>query len=77
LADPTKPIKWSSIASRSYLQCAEMPPLPALRELAEVGRDLLRRTAELPDSEQGLLEVLIEYRYAVYAFAAAADKVCA
>jgi hypothetical protein len=77
LIDATKPIQWPSNASQPYLQCAEMPPLLGLRALTEVGRDLLRPTAELPDSEQGLLAVLIEYRYAVYAFAATADKICA
>lgn len=61
--------------SQSYLQCAEMSPLAGLRALAEVSRDLLCRSAELPDTEQGLLKVLIEYRYAVYAFIATAERV--
>lgn len=60
-----------------YMRCVEMPPLPGLRALTDVGRDLLRRTAELPDTEQGLLMVLIEYRYAVYAFVTTAHRVCA
>jgi hypothetical protein len=54
-----------------------MPPLPAVRALSEAGRDLLRRSAELPDSEQGLLDVLAEYRYAVYALVAIAEGLCA
>jgi hypothetical protein len=32
-------------------------------------RDLLARTAELPDTRRELLDVLIEYRAAVWAFA--------
>jgi hypothetical protein len=55
------------------VQCAE----DRLSALTEVSRELLRSTAELPDSEQGLLAVLIEYNYAAYAFVAAADRVCA
>lgn len=70
-----KPVRSSRNASDSYLRCVEMAPLPGLRALTEASRDLLRRTAELPDSEQGLLAVLIEYRYAVYAFVAAADRI--
>jgi hypothetical protein len=50
-----------------------MAPMPALRALTEASRDLLRRSAELPDSEQGLLAVLAEYRYAVYTLVAIAD----
>ena len=50
-----------------YLRCLDMAPLPALHALAEASRDLLRRSAELPDTERGLLAVLAEYRYAVYA----------
>ena len=56
----------------SYLQYVNMPRLAALQALADASRDLLRHTAELPDSEQGLLDVLAEYRYAVYAFLAIA-----
>ncbi len=62
---------------QSYLRCLDMPPLPAVRALSEAGRDLLRRSAELPDSEQGLLDVLAEYRYAVYALVAIAEGLCA
>jgi hypothetical protein len=51
-----------------------LAPASALRALAEAGRDLLRRTAELPDTERELLSVLGEYRYAVFAFTAAADR---
>jgi hypothetical protein len=50
------------------------PPVCALKSLAVASRDLLRRTAELPDTEDGLLLVLTEYRYAVFAFALVADK---
>lgn len=61
----------SSAAIRQpYLQCVDMPPLTALQALANASRELLRKTAELPDSEQGLLDVLAQYRYAVYAFLA-------
>jgi hypothetical protein len=45
--------------------------------MADEGRELLRRTAELPDSEQGLLDVLTEYRHAVYAFVAITSGVTA
>jgi hypothetical protein len=54
----------------SHLRCVEMAPLAALQALATASRELLRRSAELPDSEQGLLDVLAQYRYAVYAFLA-------
>jgi len=67
----------SSEASQRYLQCLGMAPLPALRVLSESSRDLLWRSAELPDSEQGLLAVLAEYRYAVYALVAIADELSA
>ena len=60
----------NSVAGQRYLQCVEMPPLAALQALADASRDLLSDTAELPDNEQGLLDVLAEYRYAVYAFLA-------
>jgi len=60
----------TSVAGRAYLQYVEMPPLAALQGLANASRELLRHTAELPDSEQGLLDVLAEYRYAVYTFLA-------
>ena len=63
----------ASAVGQSYLQYVNMPPLPALHGLADASRDLLQRTAELPDSEQGLLCVLAEYRYAVYALVAIAD----
>lgn len=75
MTDLQSPVNSSRNASQVYLQFLEMAPLPGLRALTEASRDLLRRTAELPDSEQGLLAVLIEYRYAVYAFIAAADRV--
>lgn len=57
--------------------CSQLYPLPApiaLSALAQASRDLLRRTAELPDTEQGLLLALTEYRHAVHAFAAVAEK---
>jgi hypothetical protein len=63
----------SAAVMDSYLRYVNMAPIPGLRALIEVSRDLLRRTAELPETEQGLLGVLAEYRYAVYAFAALAD----
>ena len=52
------------------MKYVEMPPLASLQALANASRDLLRNAAELPDSERGLLDVLAEYRYAVYAFLA-------
>ena len=52
----------------TYLGYVDMPAGAALRGLTEAGRTLLSATAELPDTEQGLLEVLVVYRYAVYAF---------
>jgi hypothetical protein len=69
---PTTRLQASAVMD-SYLQYVNMAPIPGLRALIELSRDLLRRTAELPDTEQGLLGVLAEYRYAVYAFAALAD----
>lgn len=48
-------------------------PIHALKSLVTASRDLLRRTAELPDTEGALLRVLAEYRYAVFAFAAVVD----
>ena len=57
-----------------YSQLDPLPGSVALGVLAQVSRDLLRRTAELPDTEQGLLLALTEYRHAVYAFSEAADK---
>lgn len=66
-------VRPSSAVMDSYLRYVNMAPAPGLRALTEVSRDLLRRTAELPSTEQGLLDVLAEYRYAVYAFAALAD----
>jgi hypothetical protein len=67
----------SSEAGQCYLQSLGMVPEPGLRALTEASRDLLRRSAELPDSEQGLLVVLAEYRYAVYALVAIADGLSA
>ena len=61
---------WSEL----YSQLDPLPAPIALRVLARASRDLLRRTAELPDTEQGLLLALTEYRHAVYAFAAVAEK---
>ena len=58
-------------STRSWIHCLGQL---ALSVLARASRDLLRRTAELPDTEQGLLLALTEYRHAVYAFAEAADK---
>lgn len=72
---PTAP-RQSSVVMDSYLRYLNMAPLPGLRALTEVSRDLLRRTAELPDTEQCLLAVLTEYRYAVYAFVASVDRIC-
>ena len=69
-------IATSSAVMNTYLQCVDMPPLCALSVLSTISRDLLRRSAELPESEQGLLAVLTEYRYAVYAFVTAADAMC-
>jgi hypothetical protein len=66
----------SSVPMQAYLRCVDMPSPVGLRALSAVSRDLLRRTAELPENEQGLLAVLAEYRYAVYAFIAAADAMC-
>ena len=37
-------------------------------------RELLARTAELPDSKRELLSVLGEYRAALFAFAAQGDR---
>jgi hypothetical protein len=65
----------SSLALPALAEIADgLAPASALRALAEAGRDLLRRTAELPDTERELLSVLGEYRYAVFAFTAAADR---
>ena len=61
---------WSEL----YSQLDPLPRPVALGVLARVSRDLLRRTAELPDTEQGLLLALTEYRHAIFAFAEAADK---
>lgn len=57
-----------------YSELDGMAATPALRTLANAGRDLLLRTAELPDTEQGLLFVLAEYRYLVFTFAAIANR---
>ena len=67
----------SSEVDQRYLQCLGMAPMPALGALTEASRDLLRRSAELPDSEEGLLAVLAEYRYAVYTLVAIADGLSA
>ena len=56
------------------LRLDRLPALLALHALSLVGRDLLRRTAELPDAEQGLLAVLTEYRYALHAFSGVAER---
>ena len=51
--------------------CAQfdaMPTASAIHAIAEASRDLLDRTAELPDSEQELLITLTEYRHAVYTY---------
>lgn len=61
---------WNDLDSQIH----RMPALSALRSLTEASRDLLIRTAELPDTEQGLLVALTEYRHVVCAFAAAADR---
>lgn len=42
--------------------------------LVAAARELLGRTAELPGSKRGLLAVLSEYRTALFALAAEADK---
>jgi hypothetical protein len=70
VADSSAVTDSSSAARQSYLQYVNMPPLAALQALANASRDLLRDTAELPDSEQGLLDVLADYRCAVYTFLA-------
>lgn len=59
-----------------FLQIASQgtPALAALQALAEVARDLLGRTAELPETEHGLLLALREYRYAVFAFTSVVEK---
>jgi hypothetical protein len=75
--DPTcDPVRDRARAAQRFLPLAAQdgPALPALKSLALAGRDLLRRTAELPDTEQELLLVLAEYRYAIFAFAAVVDK---
>ena len=67
--DPDLALGFGSVANRdTYLAYVDMPAGPALRGLTDAGRDLLRVTAELPDTEQGLLQVLAAYRYAVFAF---------
>lgn len=60
--------------SEFYAHLDSLPGPIALSALARASRDLLCRTAELPDTEQGLLLALTEYRHAVYAFAAVAEK---
>jgi hypothetical protein len=65
----------SGTGDNRFLKLAgETPTVSALHSLAVAGRELLRETAELPDSEQALLGVLAEYRYAVFAFVAVADR---
>jgi hypothetical protein len=64
-----------TIITSSPLRADQATPA-GLHALSAASRDLLRRTAELPESEQGLLAVLAEYRHAVYAFVAAADGMC-
>lgn len=61
---------WSEV----YSQLDLLPRPVALSVLAWVSHDLLRRTAELPDTEHGLLLVLTEYRHAIFAFATVADN---
>jgi hypothetical protein len=51
-----------------------LPALPALRALTAAASDLLRNTAELPDTEQGLLLALTEYRQAIFALTNVAAK---
>lgn len=66
--DPDLALGTASVTNRdTYLAYVDMPAAPALRGLTDACRDLLRATAELPDTEQGLLEVLAAYRYAVFA----------
>jgi hypothetical protein len=48
--------------------------IPAPRFGVSAARDLLARTAELPDSKRELLAVLSEYRAAVFAFASESDR---
>ena len=59
--------------------CAQIDALPAtpgaLHVIAEASRDLLNRTAELPDTEQGLLVTLTEYRHAVHAWVVVAGQI--
>jgi hypothetical protein len=52
LPEPSSP---ASVGMDSYLRCVEMPAPAGLRTLSRISRDLLRRTAELPKSEQDLL----------------------
>lgn len=63
-------------ADSQFLQIAgqDTSALAALQALTEAARDLLSRTAELPDTEHGLLLVLREYRYAVFAFTSVIEK---
>ena len=42
--------------------------------LVATARELLARTAELPDNKRELLSVLGEYRTALYAFATQGDR---
>lgn len=67
---------WSSQELRRFARVigSRVPVARALRDLAQAGRDLLRRAAELPDTEQGLLLVLAEYRLAIFALVAVAAK---
>lgn len=65
-ARPDAPLTWATVDRL----LRDTPTAEALRLLGEIGRGLLSRTAELPDTERELLGVLAEYRYAVYGFAA-------
>lgn len=66
-------------ADSQFLQIIEknLAPRQTLKSLAEAADELLARTAELPDSDQGLLHALTEYRYAVFAFVSATDRLTA
>ena len=66
-------------ADSQFMQAIDrdLTPQQTLRSLAEDARELLARTAELPDSEQGLLHTLTEYRFAVFAFVKATERLTA
>jgi hypothetical protein len=61
---------WNELRS----QLDDLTALLALHDLTVAACDLLRRTAELPDTEHGLLLVLTEYRQAVFAFTSVGAK---